>query len=67
METRTEIRRRLRTARDWAVVVQELEREADATTSLADKSDRLYETGLLAEEVRASRTLQLICASGARR
>ena len=51
METRTEIRRRLRTARDWAVVVQELEREADATTSLADKSDRLYETGLLAEEV----------------
>ena len=51
METRTEIRRRLRTARDWAVVVQELEREVETLTSQSERSDRLYEIGLLAEEV----------------
>src|SRR5215471_541185 len=51
METRTEIRRRLRTARDWAGVVQELEREAEAMPPSAERSERLYELGLLAEEV----------------
>src|SRR5215470_13804016 len=51
METRTEIRRRLRTARDWAAVVQELEREVETLTSQSERSDRLYELGLLAEEV----------------
>src|SRR5215470_10461855 len=51
METRTEIRRRLRTARDWAAVVQELEREVETLTSQSERSDRLYEIGLLAEEV----------------
>src|SRR6266545_285860 len=51
METRTEIRRRLRAARDWASVVQELEREADALSAEVDRSERLYELGLLAEEV----------------
>ena len=51
METRTEIRRRLRTARDWASVVQDLEREAEALTSEPERSERLYDVGLLAEEV----------------
>jgi tetratricopeptide (TPR) repeat protein len=50
METRTEIRRRLRTARDWAAVVQELEREAEVLAS-QERSERLVEIGLLAEEV----------------
>ena len=51
METRTEIRRRLRTARDWAGLVHELEREAEALPAVTERSDRLFDVGLLAEEV----------------
>src|SRR5262249_239382 len=51
MELRTEIRRRLRSSRDWASAVGELEREAEGLDSPAERSERLYEAGLLAEEV----------------
>ncbi len=51
MELRTEIRRRLRSARDWTVVIDELDREVEAVTSEAEKSERLYEIGQLCEEV----------------
>lgn len=51
MELRTEIRRRLRSSRDWASAVGELEREAEGVDSPVERSERLYEAGLLAEEV----------------
>ena len=51
MDLRTEIRQRLRGARDWTVVIGELEREADGLASGAEKSDRLVEVGRIAEEV----------------
>jgi tetratricopeptide (TPR) repeat protein len=51
MELRTEIRRRLRAARDWSAVIDELEREVEVLPSEEEKSERLYELGLLSEEV----------------
>src|SRR5215213_4443166 len=51
MELRTEIRQRLRRTLDWHAVIDELEREAETQTSDADKSERLFELGRLAEEV----------------
>jgi tetratricopeptide (TPR) repeat protein len=51
MELRAEIRQRLRKAGDWHAVIDELEREVENLASDLEKSDRLYEIGLLAEEM----------------
>ena len=51
MELRTEIRRRLRSSRDWATAVGELELELEGVSSPVERSDGLYEIGLVAEEV----------------
>ena len=51
MQLRAEIRQRLRSSRDWHAVIEELEREAEGLASEAEKSERLYEVGQLAEEV----------------
>jgi golgin subfamily B member 1 len=50
-ELRSELRHRLRSARDWTGLIVELEREANALAVDAEKSERLTEVGILAEEV----------------
>jgi tetratricopeptide (TPR) repeat protein len=51
MELRAEIRQRLRKAGDWHAVIDELEHEVESLGSDAEKSEQLYEIGLLAEEL----------------
>src|SRR6187551_2652857 len=45
------MRERLRRSRDWSVLIDELEKEADAISSDRERSELLFELGALTEEV----------------
>jgi tetratricopeptide (TPR) repeat protein len=52
MELRQEIKQRLRTARSWPSLIEELEREVDSVEEPKEaKAQRLYELGQLCEDV----------------
>ena len=51
MDFRPEIRQRLLRTADWHAIIDELERDAEAAPTDAQKSEQLYELGLLAEEI----------------
>ena len=51
MDTRTELRERLRRSRDWALTIDELEKELEASGSKPEQSERLYELASLVEDV----------------
>ncbi len=51
MDTRTELRERLRRSRNWVVAIDELEREAESLQSERERSERLFELAALTEEV----------------
>ncbi len=51
MDTRTLLRERLRRSRDWAVAIDELEKEMEASGSKPEQSERLFELAALVEDV----------------
>src|SRR5580704_15300695 len=51
MELRQEIKQRLRTARSWPSLIEELEREVDKIEPKEAKAQRLYELGQLCEDL----------------
>ena len=51
MDTRTLLRERLRRSRDWAVAIDELEKELEASGSKPEQSERLFELAALVEDV----------------
>ena len=51
MDTRTLLRERLRRARDWAAVIDELEKELEGSGGKPDQSERLFELARLVEDV----------------
>lgn len=51
MDTRSELRERLRRSRNWLGAIDELEREAEELASEQDRSERLYWIGTLTEEI----------------
>ena len=51
MELRQEIRQRLRSARSWPSLIEELEKEADQIQAKDQKARRLYELGELCEDL----------------
>src|SRR6201981_3580458 len=51
MELRQEIKQRLRTARSWPSLIEELQREVDQVEPKEVKAQRLYELGQLCEDV----------------
>src|SRR2546423_4952383 len=51
MDTRTLLRERLRRSRDWAVAIDELEKELEASGSKPEQSERLFELAHLVEDV----------------
>ena len=51
MDTRTLLRERLRKSRDWAVTIDELEKELEASGSKPEQSERLCELAALVEDV----------------
>ncbi|MCG8418317.1 MAG: tetratricopeptide repeat protein [Proteobacteria bacterium] len=51
METRSNLRARLRSSRDWAAEIDDIEREIESLESHQDRSEKLYVLAALAEEV----------------
>src|SRR5947209_16142583 len=51
MELRQEIKQRLRTARSWPSLIEELEREVDKVEPKEAKAQRLFELGQLCEDL----------------
>src|SRR4051794_9028454 len=51
MDTRTLLRDRLRRSRDWAIAIDELEKELEASGSKPEQSERLFELAALVEDV----------------
>jgi tetratricopeptide (TPR) repeat protein len=51
MQMRTEMKARLRQARDWGLAIDELEREAEQVASEQERARLLFELGALSEEV----------------
>ncbi len=51
MDTRTLLRERLRRSRDWAVAIDELEKELEASGTKPEQSERLCELAALVEDV----------------
>ncbi|MCU1281314.1 MAG: domain protein, putative component of TonB system, partial [bacterium] len=51
MELRQDIKQRLRTARSWPTLIEELEREVDQLEQKEIKAQRLYELGQLCEDL----------------
>ncbi|MBC8070565.1 MAG: hypothetical protein IAG13_19695, partial [Deltaproteobacteria bacterium] len=51
MDTRTLLRERLRRSRDWAIAIDELEKELEASGSKPEQSERLFELAALVEDV----------------
>src|SRR5262249_23757787 len=51
MELRSDIKRRLRSARDFLGLIDTLEREAEAVASQTERSQRLFELGEACEEI----------------
>jgi tetratricopeptide (TPR) repeat protein len=51
METRTLLRERLRRSRDWAITIDELEKELEASGTKPEQSERLFELAALVEDV----------------
>src|SRR3954469_10197592 len=51
MELRQEIRQRLRTARNWPGLIEELEREVEQVEPKEAKAKRLFELGELCEDL----------------
>src|SRR3954470_644244 len=51
MELRQEIKQRLRTARNWPGLIEELEREVEQVEPKEARAARLFELGELCEEV----------------
>ena len=51
MDTRTLLRERLRLSRDWAIAIDDLEKELEASGSKPEQSERLFELAALVEEV----------------
>jgi len=51
MDTRTLLRERLRLSRDWAIAIDELEKELEASGSKPEQSERLFELAALVEDV----------------
>ena len=50
MDTRTQLKERLRRSRDWAAAIDELEKELENSGSKVEQSERLYELASLTEE-----------------
>src|SRR4051794_18756100 len=51
MDTRTLLRDRLRLSRDWAIAIDELEKELEASGTKPEQSERLFELAALVEDV----------------
>src|SRR5258705_2884576 len=51
MDTRTLLRERLRRSRDWAVAIDELEKELESSGTKPEQSERLFELATLVEDV----------------
>ena len=51
MDTRTQLRDRLRQSRDWTATIDELEKEAEHLGTKPEQSDRLFELASLVEDV----------------
>src|SRR5260370_34830849 len=51
MELRQEIKQRLRTARSWPTLIEELEREVEQVEPKEVKAQRLFELGQLCEDL----------------
>src|SRR6195256_2098529 len=51
MDTRTQLRERLRRSRDWTQTIDDLEKESEATGTKPEQSERLYELASLTEDV----------------
>src|SRR5215470_9922021 len=51
MDTRTQLRDRLRRSRDWAATIDELEKELEATGTKPEQSEKLFELASLVEDV----------------
>src|SRR6185436_6500649 len=51
MDRRTLLRERLRRSRDWAVAIDELEKELEASGTKPEQSERLFELAALVEDV----------------
>jgi tetratricopeptide (TPR) repeat protein len=51
MDTRTQLRDRLRQSRDWAAAIDDLEKELEASGSKPEQSERLFELAALVEDV----------------
>src|ERR1700704_1275064 len=51
MDTRTQLRERLRRSRDWTQTIDDLEKESEATGTKPEQSERLYELASLVEDV----------------
>jgi golgin subfamily B member 1 len=51
MDTRTLLRERLRRSRDWAVAIDELEKELEASGTKPEQSEWLFELAALVEDV----------------
>src|SRR6476659_1416868 len=51
MELRQDIKQRLRTARSWPTLIEELEREVEQVSEKDVKAQRLFELGQLCEDL----------------
>src|SRR5437899_1458849 len=51
MDTRTQLRERLRRSRDWSQTIDDLEKELEASGSKPEQSERLFELAKLVEDV----------------
>src|SRR5215468_7664521 len=51
MDTRTQLRERLRRSRDWSAAIDELEKELEASGSKPEQSERLFELARVTEDV----------------
>jgi tetratricopeptide (TPR) repeat protein len=51
MDTRTQLRERLRRSRDWTQTIDELEKEVESAGTKPEQSERLFELAALVEDV----------------
>jgi uncharacterized coiled-coil DUF342 family protein len=51
MDTRTQLRERLRRSRDWTQTIDELEKELESAGSKPEQSEHLFELAALVEDV----------------
>jgi tetratricopeptide (TPR) repeat protein len=51
MDTRNQLRERLRLSRDWVAAIDELEKEFETSGSKLEQSERLYELAAIVEDV----------------